>query len=220
MPLTLVDMVCAAREANRPVTVGVEFGFANQTAIDAFLISDGGPDAVARLLDAPAWRPDWADGRSSQAMLRLLDWLRDQHQSGSVTKIIAFDPDTVRDGADREAQMARRLRQPSLGKNGIFIVLTGSYHARTRLTDSKTTPYRPMAMLLPRARTVSIRIDATGGRSWSCTEHGCGENDVPQIGHPVRRLSIRPTPDKSYDGIFHIGTPVTPSPPVKQTVSR
>jgi hypothetical protein len=216
MPRTTADLVCAAAAAHRPVTVGVEFAFRNQPLLDDFMASDGGPAARAALLAAPMWDPDWADGKSSRAMLALLEWLRMQHRSGIVSRVIAFDPDMTRNGADREHQMAGRLQAMAPRGNGLFIALTGSYHARTRLSDAGTTPYPPMAMLLPREQIVSIRIQGSSGRNWSCTERGCGEQDADQTGGTVRRLSLRATPDGSYDGEYDLGMPVTPSPPVKQ----
>jgi len=216
MPRTTADLVCAAAAAHRPVIVGVEFAFRNQSALDAYMASDGGSAARAALLGAPMWDPDWADGKSSQAMLTLLEWLRVQHRRGFVSGVVAFDPDIIRNGADREQQMAQRLQTAAPGENGLFIALTGSYHARTRLSDAGTTPYPPMATLLPRAQTVSIRVQGSGGHNWSCTERGCGEQDAGQTGGAVRRLSLRPTPDGGYDGEYDLGVPVTASPPVKQ----
>lgn len=216
MPRAIADLVCAAAAANRPVTVGVEFAFRNQPSLDAFMASDGGTAARATFLTAPMWDPDWADGKSSEAMLALLEWLRVQHQRGLVSAVVAFESDAVRNGADREQQMARRLLAAAPDKNGIFLVLTGGYHARTRLSDAGTTPYPPMAMLLPRAHTLSIRIQGSGGRNWSCTKLGCGEQAANQTGGTVRRLNLRVTPDGSYDGEYDLGVSVTPSPPVKQ----
>lgn len=216
MPLSVADMVCAAAEANRPVTIGVEFAFSNQPALDDFIESDGGPSAQAALLSAPVWDPEWADGKSSQAMLLLLDWLRKQHKRGIVTKVIAFDPDMSKDGADREQQMAGRLKQAAPSGRGILVALTGSYHARIRLLDEETTPYPPMATLLPRSQTVSIRLTGSGGRSWSCTDKGCGEQEAYQDGAAIRQLSLHRTPDGSYDAQYDLGVPVTPSPPAGQ----
>ena len=216
MPPAVADFVCAAAGSGRPLRIGLEYGARNQPALDAYMASDGGPGARSALLSASIWDPDWADGKSSQAMFALLEWLRVQHQAGIVTGVIAFDADVVSGGADREQQMAQRLQAMAPTKNGLFIVLTGSFHARTRLSDAETTPYPPMATLLPRAQTVSIRIQGFGGRKWACTEHGCGEQEADQSGATVRKLSLRATADGSYDGVYDLGVTVTPSPPVKQ----
>lgn len=220
MPGTMADFICAAVAAHRPVTVGVEFAFRNQSALDAYMESDGGLPAREALLTAPMWDPEWADGKSSQAMLALLEWLRVEHQRGVISNVVAFDPDMVRSGADREQQMAQRLKAMAPIGRGLFIVLTGSYHARIHLSAAGKTPFPPMAMLMPRAKTVSIRIQGSGGRNWSCTERGCGEQDAGQIGGPVHRLSLRPTTDGGYDGEYDLGIPVTPSPPVKAHITR
>jgi hypothetical protein len=213
MPIAATDIICAAASAHRPVTVGIEFDFRNQPSLDEFMESDGGATSFAALLSAPAWDPEWADGKSSRAMLRLLDWLRKQHKRGAVAKLIAFDPDMAKDGTDREQQMARRLKQAAPSGRGILIALTGGYHARKRVLDEDTTPYPPMGSMLPRRQTVSIRMVGFGGRSWSCTENGCGEQEAYQNGAAQRQLSLRRTPDGSYDGQYDLGVRVTPSPP-------
>lgn len=215
IPRHAADFVCAATAADRPVIFGVEFASANQPALDAYMTSNGGPTARASLLAAPMWDPDWADGKSSRAMLALLDWLRVQYQRGAVRAVIAFDVNSARGGADRERQMAERLKAKAPGANGIFIALTGSFHARIRLSDSATTPYPPMGALLPREYTISIRIQGNGGRKWSCTEGGCGENDAEQTGHNTQRPLLRAATDNSYDFEYDLGIKVTSSKPVK-----
>ncbi|WP_264585509.1 hypothetical protein [Sphingobium sp. B7D2B] len=212
----MADWVCAAAATGRPIIVGVEYAERNQAALDAYMASDGSKDARLALTDAPLWDPDWADGKSSFAMLALLEWLRTQHQAGVIGRVIAFEPDFIEDGADRERQMAKRLESFSSEDGALFIALTGSFHARKRLLDAETTPYPPMATLLPKARTVSFRIQGTGGRKWACTDLGCGEQDANQAGGEVRKLTILATPDGSYDGVYDLGVPMTPSPPVKQ----
>ncbi|MBU0557124.1 MAG: hypothetical protein KKD64_09780 [Alphaproteobacteria bacterium] len=149
-------------------------------------------------------------------MFALLEWLRVQRQRGIISGVLAFDADEIRNGVDREEQMARPLQATALEKRGLFIVLTGSYHARSRLADIETTRYPPMASLLPRARTFSVRIQGFGGRRRACTENGCGEQDANQTGSLQRKLSLCPPTDGSYDGVYDLGILVTPSPPVKQ----
>ena len=216
MPRTVADMVCAAAAANRPVTVGVEFRTRNQPALDAYMASDGGTTASAELLAAQMWDADWADGKSSLTMLVLFEWLRTQRRNGVVADVVAFDADMSRDGTDRERQMAQRLKAKAPSGMGIFIVLTGSFHARKRLSDAETTPFPPMATMLPRAQTVSLRVQGNGGRIWACTQRGCGEQDANRSGGTRRGLSLRKLENGSYDGAYDLGLPVTPSPPVKQ----
>src|SRR5690606_17198505 len=78
-----------------PVIVALEQPGIDQPLIDAFLASDGGPDAVAAFLQAAMWNGPMKDGRSSEATLRLFDELRRMHAAGRIAAAVAFLPSNV-----------------------------------------------------------------------------------------------------------------------------
>jgi len=214
MPAAAADLICAAIAARRPVTVALEYARRHQPAIDAYLASDGGDHAREALLAAPLWDPDWADGKSSQAMLRLIEWLRIRHQAGEVARIVAFDVDIAKRGGDRDRQMAKRLSAAAASPAGIVIALTGSFHARRHDDAQDLAHYTPAAGLLAPASTFAIVIRGNGGRHWGCRQDGCGVQPVESTGKSRRRLRLTPgQPD--YDAVLDLGVPVTPSPPAK-----
>jgi hypothetical protein len=214
MPAAAADLICAAITHRRPVTVALEYARRNQRAIDAYLASDGGDRARDALLAAPLWDPDWADGKSSQAMLRLIEWLRIRHRAGQVAQVVAFDVDAAKRGGDRDRQMAERLATVAASPAGIVIALTGSFHARRHDDAQDPAHYTPAAGLLPPTSTFAIVIRGNGGRHWGCRQDGCGPQPVEPTGKSRRRLRLTPgQPD--YDAVLDLGVPVTPSPPAK-----
>ena len=72
----------------------------NQPFIDAYLRSNGDSAARDALLQAPAWDRSWADGKSSQAMFRFIEWLRVQHTRDHVKRVVAFEADMVSGNAN------------------------------------------------------------------------------------------------------------------------
>lgn len=213
-PRMVANLACAATAAHRPVTVAIEPALRNQPMIDSFVTSDGGPSAVAKLLSAPAWDQSWADGKSSLAMLGLFEWLRAQYRAGSIKGVVAFDADMVHGGgADRERQMAARLRAIDPGNLGIVIVLTGSFHAQKRNNGDRGVAYPTAAALMPAEQTFSLLLDDAGGAVWNCRAGGCKENTNEIRAGLVARLSLMPTADGAYDAIWQSGKQTTASPP-------
>jgi len=82
IPALVADAACAISRT-RPVVVALEIHTRAQADIDAYLASDGGEAARNLLLDGPAWAIRTADGRSSQAMLDLIETLRVLRQEGA-----------------------------------------------------------------------------------------------------------------------------------------
>ena len=214
MPLAANDLICiAARE--RPVVVALEYAIKNQPMINTYLQSDGGSKAHAAFLSAPMWDRDWADGKSSRAMFGLIEWLRVQHRLGRVKGVVAFDADIATDSADREQQMAKRLRAVNPGNGGLVVILTGSFHARKQKKEGYS--YAPAASLLPPRSTLSFLIRNYGsGQSWSCRNGACGVQTEGSVGRPKRGLYFQTSANRAYDGALDLGVPPSASPPMKE----
>ena len=61
---------------DRKVRVALEFPTEMQQSLEIFMESDGDRDAVLQFLSQPFWQENRGDGRSSVAMLTLVDQLR------------------------------------------------------------------------------------------------------------------------------------------------
>jgi len=215
MPRAFANVICEAVNYQRPVTVAIEFRTLNQPFLDAYLHSDGSPAARAAFLEAPAWDKSWADGKSSLAMLSLIDWLRVRFQKGEIRRVVAFDPDTVNSIADREKGMAEHLRQLQYEPRELAVVLTGSFHARKRSDATRVDSLVPAAALLDPKRTISLRIASTGGYYWGCRADGCGVQQNTDDGYKMARARIRWKNSADYDGLLDLGQQTTVSLPVK-----
>ena len=73
-PAIFADLVCAAGATRRPIVVGIERSPREQDAISAFIASVDRRGVTRILLSQPGWHS--FDGRSSQAMLGLIEKLR------------------------------------------------------------------------------------------------------------------------------------------------
>lgn len=107
-PALFRDLVCAAHSSKRPLVVGLERSVREQSALDAFLAPSHHEAATAALLAESGWRV--FDGRSSRAMLGLLEDLRTFQQNGWIAEVAAFsDTRPGEPQAQGEQRMASAL---------------------------------------------------------------------------------------------------------------
>ncbi len=91
IPALFGDIVCDLAKT-RPIIVAFEWSERSKADIDAYMQSDGGDAARKQLMNSRIWSRDFADGRSSVAMLNLLSELRNLRQRGANLKIVAVQP--------------------------------------------------------------------------------------------------------------------------------
>jgi hypothetical protein len=217
-PAIFADLVCSARITQRPIVVGVELR--DQDAIDAFMGSDGSGNrevATHELLSKREGRS--SDGRTSQAMLMLLEELRALKLQGIVSGVVAFSharPDAP--DAEREERMASVLLSAAKrNPNALVIALTGNVHA-SKKTLPEIGSYPLMASFLPSAETVSLFVTDRGGEAWTCDGTGCGPHSFASTGALNRgiTLSQSASPLPGFDGVLSTGLKATASSPAIQ----
>ncbi|QDE81594.1 hypothetical protein [Myxococcus xanthus] len=132
VPSAALRMLCEASAQALPVTLALSIPVSEQPLLDSYLASDGDSAAVQELLSGSAfWRRAYQDGRSSRAMLWLVEQARRLRVSGKDVDVAAIDSDSAH-GNEREAQMAQHLlNAQSKRPQAWTLVLTGSVHART-----------------------------------------------------------------------------------------
>lgn len=184
----LVGALATKLSAEGPVVVALEISSEEQARVDAWLASDGGEDARRELLDSPFWRGASPDGRSSVAMLDLLDSVRRLVAAGRDVVVVCFDGDLPEGTTgDRDAALAHHLRQAHLRtRPAPMLVLTGNYHARL----AKGAPWNPdmafAGVLLRDLDPWNLDVRAVRGSAWVClADGGCGEH---QFDHSARGL--------------------------------
>jgi hypothetical protein len=212
-PTAFADLVCAA-SGSREVVVAVEQPEREQDAINAFMISDGGSEAQTVFLRSTIWQNQFKDGRSSQAMFRLFQTLRDMRAGGRIQTVVAFQP-TRRSSPDQyEQAMAERLKAAAY-RNALVVVLVGNVHAMRTAVSFGGPSYLPMAGLLPRSETVTIDARPDGGVQWACLSlSACGPKTMtpPRVPH-MREFTIKGPSEAPYSGVLYLGVPATASPP-------
>jgi hypothetical protein len=213
LPAAVGTLACMASR-HGPVVVGVELS-AHPT-FDAFLASDGGEAARTALLSAPAWREPMQDGRTSEAMVLLVERVRQLRQQGRDVELLAFDASETRsqtrDRAMADLVLARRAVRP----DAAFVLLMGNLHAR-KVAGSPWKPsdgYGWLASLIAE-QVVSLDASYPAGTAWLCTDldaASCAVNTVQPTSRPTRSLAVRLEAGRAYDGLLDVAT-VTASPP-------
>lgn len=221
------SVVCAGLEEGLPVTVGLEIDRADDGAYQEFLRSDGSAAARERLLAAPFWHREFQDGRSSRAMLELMEGLRDLATRGDLRVVLLDRPEP---GDERDGAMAERLAEAMDERpDDLFVVLTGNIH--NRLTkgmpwdgDLEPMGYR-LRRLRPDARILSLDMAYPGGAVWACfgpAPSDCKEQEVKGSPAAVGRTGVELVEEaegKPYSGRYFAG-PLTPSEPAVAPDSR
>lgn len=134
-PAFVGQLACAASADGTAVTVALEISAQEQPRLDAYLASAGTPAARAAVLAGPFWTRSTQDGRSSTAMLALLERLRRLNADGRRVAVIAVDEERI--GA-RDVGMAEQItRAVQPGRR--VIALLGNVHASQRL-GGRTCP--------------------------------------------------------------------------------
>jgi erythromycin esterase-like protein len=212
-PAFLARLLCERGAA--PTVLGLEMPASEQPALDAFLASDGGALAIRALVAGAHWQMADQDGRSSLAMLALVETARRARQQGRALDVVAFDIEPP-GGADRDARMAKNLLAARAAHPGAaLIVLTGNIHAST----VKGTPWDPdlvpMGAHLRSAdapvRSVDVRY--AGGTAWVCMmDGGCGAAELTGRDRGPAPFVEAITDRPGFDAIYYVGA-LTASPP-------
>ncbi len=226
IPAAIGHLACQAAVSRRkePILVGLEIPSSTQEAIDTFLESNGDASAVEGLLAPEHWQREYQDGRSSKAMLDLLERIRRDRKSGLPIEVLAIDPGFYDEPNRRDSGMASNLiTRIEATHPAQTLVLVGNVHSRTRkgYPWNDTADYTPLGAHL-RARysdLIALDVATSGGTAWICMSDKAAECGAKPQGNskaagPVPRIVLDPTaaPRPGHDGAFFIGT-IRASPP-------
>ena len=217
-PAAFAELVCEASQT-RPVMVALEIPQTMQPDLDAWMASDGATEARGRLLTLPWWGPERADGRSSQAMLALLERIRSLKSEGRDISLQAYQPAIQRpEGFDQsyyENNMAGLLIEAAYARpDALVVVLGGSLHARKTVSELHGFLFA-VGHLNPKA-VRSVRGAHQGGRTWACFgDNACGDSPIGgDADSALRGVLLAPVDNGAYDGLLALG-PTTASPPAR-----
>ena len=170
LPSAALRMLCDAASKGLPVVLALSMPAAEQTLLDTYLASEGTDhDAEELLRGSSFWRRVHQDGRSSRAMLWLVEQARRLRASGRAVSLVAFDAEKAT-GNEREAQMARTLLEYR-GRNADawMLVLAGGTHVRTA-SVGWDGDFEPLGMRLAKAlpSVKALDVGFTRGTQFSC----------------------------------------------------
>ncbi|MCY1017002.1 hypothetical protein [Pyxidicoccus sp. MSG2] len=170
LPAAALRMLCEAASKGMPVTLALSLPVAEQPLLDTYLASAGSSqDAQELLRGSSFWRRTHQDGRSSRAMLWLVEQARRLRASGKAVSLVAFDVDKGK-GNEREAQMAQNLLDArSKAPDTWMLVLAGGTHVRTS-SVGWDSDYEPLGMRLAKAlpSVKALDVGFTRGSQFSC----------------------------------------------------
>lgn len=212
-PRFVGDAACQAAKRGR-VQLGLEIPDTEQPRFDRYLASKGTDADRDALIAGPFWQQ--ADGRSSAAMVALVERVRVLRNAGAKIDIVLFDD--PREGRDEAmAKMVMKLRDAS----SIFVALSGNVHSR-RTKDTRWDPdLVPTVAHLVAAKlpVTTFNVSAGGGTMWVCMggpdeEPSCGEHPNSDDG-PGTAWTLGPPRDDAHDGVYFVG-PTKASFPTKR----
>jgi erythromycin esterase-like protein len=208
--LGLVKLV--SRHHTAPPVVALETPSTDQGAIDRFLAS--GDDSILRSSDF--FRSELKDGRSSEALVKLLSQLRAEKKAA----VCCFDSSGATTPQERDTAMAQSLQLCAKKfPNSKLVVLSGKVHARVVEGTSWDPTYRPAAFELGKKldSVVSFTLAYEAGTIWAHTENGFGEHKVKGdrwSGTTPHYITLYPKPARGHNGAIFTRT-LTGSPPWK-----
>lgn len=233
-PLAVVeDVLCLAEVREVPVTLALAFPSSEQAALNTWLGSAGLEVDREALLARPFWRRPWQDGRTSVAMLKLLEFARLRRARGVPLTVLAVDEKSK--GNARQAAIAARLlsEHESHPRRLMVAVLGNASTTRKKGTawNSALVPVGArLAAALPR-QVSAFDVAFDEGSHWACVQVGahrlrCGAWVLrPGLGQTrfgtTRAASVRVFEQPSahgFDGVYFVGGALTPSPPAVEAL--
>lgn len=214
-PAVAGAVACHALRAGLTAVMALELPREEQDAIDGFMASDGSEDARAAVRALPFWAKEYQDGRTSLAMLELLESLRARRQVGERVSVLLIDNPAA--GGRRDGEMADRILQVAMAEPERFIVsLTGNIHIWTGRGSARMGDH--LLRALGDDRVVSLGLTHSGGTAWICeATAGCGPLGLRGQGEgEARRITLdADSGGDHFTGSFHVGA-ITASPPARE----
>lgn len=210
IPQLLWSMACNFSRAGAPTIVGMEIPSTEQPRIDTYLASSGRPNDRNQLLAGVFWNSEFKDGRSSEAVLGLIEHIRAARRRGVPIDFQAVTDNTP--GGDYDAAIARGVERIR-GRNpdAVLIVSAGNNHTRVDTVAAAGGILRQHGIPF-----TSLDVVAGDGTVWSCGD-GCKVHDFDS-GHPASKtwhVDMTPIAGHIWDGTIFIGH-VSASPPARR----
>ncbi len=164
VPELFGTLVCRAANKGFTVKVGLEFPETEQPIAQAVFRAADEEQAEQVLRSSAFFQRSYQDGRSSEAMAKLILKLRALRKAGRDVHAYCFDPV---DSGERDWEMAERIAsERKKAPQSAFFVLTGNLHARKdKMPDFN---FSPMGSPLVDLGVTFLNLEAvtSGGSAW------------------------------------------------------
>jgi len=183
-PALIATLAQHMASSERLLMVGLEIPRDEQTRLQRFLDSAGTAEDRSQLLEGAFWQREYQDGRSSVAMLELIEALRSLALKTPI-QVLAFDikAEQQNDGAARDRLMAKRIRKALEAQpQARALILAGNFHTRIQDSAPWDPKHRFMGNHLIDLNPYSIEIMGITGSAWICTGpqvSDCKARDMP-----------------------------------------
>ena len=180
-PAVFGDLVFAAARRG-PVSAGVDLPSSEQAELDHFLADPDDAARRARWLARPPFTAHRQDGRTSRAMIGLLDRLARYRAQGLPIDVFAFGASTNDDcgGPPRDERIARTIAGHAADRTRRVLALMGNVHNQLYASSPWAPEFRTAAMhlrdLLGDDDLRSLTLDWVTGTAWHETPDGAGEH--------------------------------------------
>lgn len=158
-PRFVAELVCnIARSA--PVTVGIEHPPSEQSTLDDFMKAKTQKEKNEVISSSPFWNRDFQDGKTSSAMLQMLERIKQLKHTGAKIYIRAIGGE----GPGQTDEIFRNIMSSEQESGTKIVALVGNGHARkihmqAEASDrSKTSPIDLKV----------IEIEYSSGSAWTC----------------------------------------------------
>jgi hypothetical protein len=218
------QLVCSALSRGLEVSVALSVSAAEQQRLNTYLDSSGTAEDRAALLRGRFWSRLWQDGRSSEAVMALLERLRLRRAQRQSVAVLAADVDlrgNVRTAFISATLLEHHRQYPTRLVLGLFSNTQASQRAGSQW-DSAYLPvgYRLAAAGVP---VRSFDVSYLAGFQWTCRVFRGGAlrcGTWPITPGPKQRMAgARPglnlfsaKSDEGFDGLWFIGR-LSASPP-------
>jgi hypothetical protein len=214
IPALVGEFVCWRSGRSQSVFLGLEIPQEEQRAIDAYL-SGGGTLVDQKQLTSGVFWNTVRDGRSSEAIVQLIERIRRLRGSHVGVGIVAID--SGRYDVSRDAAMARNLEAfMRMHPGSKFVALVGNIHAAKSNVSAADKKSQPMAYQIASESPITINAEYLPGTTWSCVPglRDCGVNEVGgwRKADTTSGFHMGVAAMPGFDGSFALGS-ITASPP-------
>ncbi|AFE07618.1 hypothetical protein COCOR_07582 [Corallococcus coralloides DSM 2259] len=218
VPDVVGHVVCQAAQTGLAVVLGLSLPETEQARVDKYLSSPGAPADQDALLEGRFWTRTYQDGRSSRAVMDLIDRVRALRAAGLRVTVVAYDTDVL-NGSERDAAQAqvwtkRRAAKP----DEVQVVLAGNTHTQVEKGTQWDPSFTPMAHLMKEDRSlVVLDMSYAQGTRWGCdldrdSKLVCGIVGATPAPAVAARPGLSPyiqlretAPNEPFQGLLYVG---------------